>query len=73
MYFNLETCKLVDEIIQLLKESHSDFSFKYIFGHISPQLEMDNIKKATEKVRNKVPDVKEKLEKNFRDIIGVEN
>ncbi len=73
LYFNSETCKLIDEIIQLLKESHSDFSFRYIFGQVSPQMKMENIKKATEKIRSKVPEVKTKLEKNFRDIIGVEN
>ncbi|RLZ06380.1 hypothetical protein EAH69_13735 [Faecalibacter macacae] len=73
LYFNSETCTLIDEIIQLLKESHSDFSFKYIFGNISPQMEMESIKKATEKIRRKVPEVKVKLEKNFREIIGVEN
>jgi uncharacterized membrane protein YgaE (UPF0421/DUF939 family) len=73
LYFNSETCKLIDEIIQLLKESHSDFSFKYIFGQVSPQMEIENVKQATEKIRNKVPDVKTKLEKNFRDIIGVES
>ncbi|TKC06673.1 hypothetical protein FA048_15830 [Pedobacter polaris] len=73
LYFNSETCKLIDEIIQLLKGSHSDFSFKYIFGQVSPQMEIENIKQATEKIRNKVPEVKTKLENNFREIIGVEN
>jgi hypothetical protein len=32
LYFNSETCGLIDEIISLLKDSYSDFSFKYIFG-----------------------------------------
>lgn len=73
LYFNEETCKLIDEIIQLLKDSHSDFSFKYIFGSMSSVFEYESIKKATEQIRSKVPAVKLKLEKNFRDIIGVEN
>jgi len=73
LYFNEETCKLIDEIIQLLKDSHSDFSFKYIFGSMSRDFEYESIKKATEQIRSKVPAVKLKLEKNFRDIIGVEN
>ena len=71
LYFNLETCSLVDEIIKLLKETHSDFTFKYIFGHISAQLEYENVKKATERIREKVPALKVKLEDNFRKIIGV--
>lgn len=73
LYFNSETCKLIDEIIELLKKSHSDFSFKYIFGQISPQMEMENIRQATEKIRNIVPELQKKLENNFREIIGVEN
>lgn len=73
LYFNKETCDLIEEIIKLLKDSYSDFSFKYIFGQLSPQLEIETIKSATSKVRNKVPEVKAKLEANFREIIGVEN
>lgn len=73
LYFNAETCALIDEIIQLLKDSHSDFSFKYIFGPMSRDFEYERVKKATEQIRSKVPEVKSKLEKNFRDIIGVEN
>jgi len=73
LYFNDETCALIDEIIKLLKDSHSDFSFKYIFGPISADLEIERVKKATEQIREKVPEIKAKLEKNFREIIGVEN
>jgi uncharacterized membrane-anchored protein YhcB (DUF1043 family) len=72
LYFSLETCTLIDEIIKLLKESHTDFSFKYIFGPVSAEMEYENVKKATEKIRTKVPEIKVKLEENFRKIIGVE-
>ncbi|MVO07768.1 hypothetical protein GOQ30_01155 [Flavobacterium sp. TP390] len=72
LYFNLETCKLIDEIINLLKESHADFTFKYIFGPTSAEMEYENIKNATNKIRVKVPEIKIKLEENFRKIIGVE-
>jgi len=72
LYFNNETCGLIDEIIKLLKDSHSDFSFKYIFGPLSAEFEYERVKKATEQIREKVPEIKSKLERNFRDIIGVE-
>lgn len=72
LYFSLETCILIDEIIKLLKESHSDFSFKYIFGPTSAEMEYQNVKSATEKIRVKVPNIKVKLEENFRKMIGVE-
>ena len=71
LYFNNETCSLIDEIISLLKDSYSDFSFKYIFGSTSAEFEYERVQKATEQIRKKVPPVKTKLEKNFRDIIGV--
>ena len=73
LYFNEETCGLIDEIIKLLKDSHSDFSFKYIFGPLSADIEIERVKRATEQIREKVPEIKLKLEKNFREIIGVEN
>lgn len=73
LYFNQETCGLIDEIIKLLKDSHSDFSFKYIFGPLSADLEIERVKRATEQIREKVPEIKAKLEQNFREIIGVEN
>jgi len=71
LYFNTETCGLIDEIIKLLKDNYSDFSFKYIFGPISAEFEYESVKKATAQIREKVPEVRTKLEKNFRDIIGV--
>lgn len=71
LYFNDETCSKIDEIIKLLNDSHSDFSFKYIFGAGSAEFEIDRIKKVTKTVREKVPAAKEELENNFRKIIGV--
>ena len=72
LYFNDETCGLIDEIIKLLKDSHSGFSFKYIFGPLSAEFEYERVRKATSQIREKVPEIKTKLERNFRDIIGVE-
>lgn len=72
LFFNIETCELIDEIISLLKNSHTDFSFKYIFGAISAELEFENIRNAGQNIRDKVPKLKTKLEENFRSIIGVD-
>lgn len=72
LYFNSDTCKFIDDIIKLLKDSHTDFSFKFIFGNISPQMEFENVKRATEGIRETVPKIKSELEYNFRKIIGVE-
>jgi hypothetical protein len=71
LYFAIETCNLIDEIISILRDSHSDFSFKYIFGSMSAELEFENVRKASQNIRDKVPALKTKLEDNFRSIIGV--
>jgi len=36
------------------------------------KMEFETIKKASESIRDKVPEIKTKLEENFREIIGVE-
>lgn len=71
LYFNQETCELIDEIIKLLKGSHNDFSYKYLFN-LSPDMSYQNIQRANENIREKVPRVKKALEDNFRKIIGVD-
>lgn len=71
LYFDKDTCKLIEEIIKLLKDSHFDFSYEYIFGPISADFKFETVKKATEKIREKVPKIKSELEDNFRKIIGV--
>jgi len=40
---------------------------------MSAEFEIEQIKKATEKIREKVPKLKKELEENFRNIIGVNN
>ncbi len=72
LYFNQDTCGLIEEIIKLLKDSHFDFSYEYVFGPISADFKFESIKKATDKIREKVPKIKSELEENFRKIIGVE-
>lgn len=71
LYFELEICSNIEEIIKLLRESHVDFSFKYIFGIGSPEFEMDKIKGISKNVREKVPELKKDLEKSFRELLGV--
>ncbi len=72
LYFNDETCKLIEDIIKHLKGSHTDFTFKYIFQNIPAEMHYENVKNATEKIRETVPAIKVQLEANFRKIIGVD-
>lgn len=71
LYFNTETCEIIDNIQKILRSSHLDFSFKYMFN-LSPEMSFKNIQSATEKIREQVPILKIELENNFRKIIGVE-
>lgn len=71
LFFNKDTCDLIEEIISNLKTSHQGVSLKYVFQNISPEMNYQNYKKAGEMVREVVPKIKLKLEDNFRTIIGV--
>lgn len=71
LYFSKETSEIIDSIIKLLRDSHTDFTFKYVFGTGSPEFEIDRIKGITTNLRDKVPPLKKELEENFRSIMGV--
>ena len=71
LYFSIPTCELIEDIIKSLKSSHADFSFKYMFLNLSPELKMEQVKRATNEIRTEVPKLKSKLEDNFREILGV--
>ena len=72
LYFNKDTCELLEEILKLLKDSYTDFSMKYIFGTMSAEFEIEKTKRVSENIKDKVPKIKIELENNFREIIGVE-
>ncbi|WP_341900744.1 hypothetical protein [Fluviicola taffensis] len=72
LYFNDETCKYIDEIIKELRYGYSDLTFHYTFGNISPQMQFENVRKATVSIRETVPKIKKELEENFQKILGVE-
>ncbi len=72
MYFNNTTSDLIERIIKLLKESHSEFSMKYYFGTLPAKEHYAKIKIAIEKIKDEVPKIKTELEQNFKTILGVE-
>lgn len=71
LYFNPETCELIREISDLMKGVYGDLTMKYTFGRMPAQFEFETVKTASTKIRDKVPELKLKLEDNFRVIIGV--
>lgn len=72
LYFDLETCELIQEILRILKECQYDLTIQYQWMNISIDMQMDFFSKAKDKIQNKIPELKEKLERKFRSIMGVE-
>lgn len=71
IYFNQETCELIESIQNQLRESHSDYSFKYVYGLPPSEMTYDMAKKANEKVREDIPKLLTTLENDFRECLGV--
>ena len=71
IYFSQETCELIESIKNQLRETHSDYSFKYVYGLPPSEMTYEMAKKANEKVREDIPKLLTKLENDFRECLGV--
>jgi len=71
IYFSQETCELIESIQNQLRETHSDYSFKYLYGLPPSEMTYEMAKKANEKVREDIPKLLTKLENDFRECLGV--
>ncbi len=71
IYFSQETCELIESIQNQLRETHSDYSFKYVYGLPPSEMTYEMAKKANEKVREDIPKLLTKLENDFRECLGV--
>jgi len=71
IYFNVETCKLIEEIQEGFKQSHSDYSFRHLWGIPPSKMTYEMAKGANEKVREEIPKLLKTLEDEFRRSIGV--
>jgi hypothetical protein len=73
IYFEIETCLLIQNLQQQFREVHSDFSFTHTFGLPPSEMTYDMAKKGSERVRTDIPKLLEKLEEDFRKTLGVIN
>lgn len=73
IYFEIETCSLIQNLQQQFREVHSDYSFRHTFGMPPSEMTYDMAKKASERVRTDIPKLLEKLEEDFRKTLGVIN
>lgn len=71
IYFDKDTCLLVEDVQKNFKEAHSDYSFKHTFGLSPSEMTYEMAKKASERVRTEIPKIMEKLEDEFRLTLGV--
>lgn len=71
IYFEKETCKLIEELQKKFKETHSDYSFRHTFGLPPSEMTYEMAKKAGDRVRDEIPKLMEKLEDDFRQTLGV--
>jgi len=71
IYFKAETRELIEQIQEGLKQSHSDYSFRYLWGVPPSEMTYKMAKGANEKVRKEIPKLLNTLEDEFRKSIGV--
>ncbi|WP_417372143.1 hypothetical protein [Gelidibacter japonicus] len=71
IYFTSNICELIQEIQDGLKESHSEYSFRHLWGLPPSEMTYEMAKKANDKVKDEIPKLMEKLEYEFRKSIGV--
>lgn len=71
IYFEKETCQLIEELQKKFKDTHSDYSFRHTFGLPPSEMTYEMAKKAGDRVRDEIPKLMEKLEDDFRKTLGV--
>ena len=73
IYFNKDTCLIIQEIQEILKKSHSDYSFRHFWGIPPSEMTYKKASDANEKVQVEIPNLLTTLEDDFRRSIGVAN
>jgi hypothetical protein len=71
LYFSVEMCEKIDEIIKEMRSCQYDLTIQYQWMNLSAEMTMDSFKKAREKLEKEVPKLKQQIENEFREILGV--
>jgi hypothetical protein len=72
LYFSIEMCAALDEIIKEMRSCQYDLTIQYQWMNLSADLQLNFFKQAKEKLEKEVPILKEQIETKFREILGVE-
>jgi uncharacterized membrane-anchored protein YhcB (DUF1043 family) len=71
IYFGKDTCSLIEDLQKQFKDSHTDYSFRHTFGLPASEMTYEMAKKASDRVRDDIPKLMEKLENDFRETLGI--
>lgn len=72
LYFSKKMCATIDDIIKEMRSCQYDLTIQYQWMNLSAELQMSYFTQAKEKLEKEVPMLKEQIETNFREILGVE-
>lgn len=71
IYFQIDTCELIENLQKQFRDTHSDYSFRHTFGMPPSEMTFEMAKKASDRVRKDIPKLMVKLENDFRETLGV--
>lgn len=69
IYFDRESCNLIEEIGRKFWDSHSTFTLLKKMNFVPPRLTYDQTKEAIKKVREEAPPLLAQLENRLRNIL----
>lgn len=71
IYFSPTTCVLLENLKTIYIESFNDYTMKKRFGIPTTEFNTEKANTVSERIRKEIPPVLEKLEEDFRKLIGV--
>ncbi len=72
LYFSPDTCSTIEELLKIMRGCQYDLTIQYQWLNLSADIQIKHFEQAKDQLTNKVPELKQELEKNFRSILRVE-
>ena len=72
IFFSKKLTELLDQLRDKYFDSYMDYTFRHRYSFTDFKFNHEQSKKASETVREHIPPIKEEIEIEFRDLIGVE-
>ncbi len=71
IYFKPKICELIENLQTQFLNAHFDHSYVHLHGGSSSEMTFEMAKNASDKVKNTIPKLMEKVETDFRETLGV--